>query len=90
MNRRLFWKILVIFWVIFVIAFQTTWIAFSFYVEHNGAQFSFVHIPTKVNMIAQLLHVSGKDEADKFIQSLLEPERSYYQIISIDEYEALL
>jgi two-component system, OmpR family, sensor kinase len=90
MNRRLFWKILVIFWVIFVIAFQTTWIAFSFYVEHNGAQFSFVHIPTKVNMIAQLLHISGKDEADKFIQSLLEPERSYYQIISIDEYEALL
>lgn len=90
MNRRLFWKILIIFWVIFVIAFQTIWVAFSFYVETNRAQFSFVHIPTKVNMIAQLLHASGKTAAEKFIENLPEPEQSYFQIISVEEFEELL
>lgn len=90
MNRRLFWKILIIFWVIFVIAFQTIWVAFSFYIETNRAQFSFVHIPTKVNMIAQLLHISGKSTAEKFISSLPEPEQSYFQIISVEKFEELL
>ncbi|WP_449365108.1 ATP-binding protein [Utexia brackfieldae] len=90
MNRRLFWKILIIFWIIFVIAFQTTWIAFSFYVENNRSEFSFVHIPTKVNMIAQLLHVFGKDDAEKFVQSLPEVEQSFFQIVSLDEFESLL
>ncbi|WVD64177.1 ATP-binding protein [Utexia brackfieldae] len=86
----MFWKILIIFWIIFVIAFQTTWIAFSFYVENNRSEFSFVHIPTKVNMIAQLLHVFGKDDAEKFVQSLPEVEQSFFQIVSLDEFESLL
>lgn len=90
MNRRLFWKILIIFWIIFVVAFQTIWVAFSFYVETNRAQFSFVHIPTKVNMIAQLLHISGRTEAEKFIKNLPEPEKSYFQMISVEEFEQLL
>lgn len=90
MNRRLFWKILIIFWIIFVIAFQTIWVAFSFYVETNRAQFSFVHIPTQVNMIAQLLHISGKAAAQKFIRNLPEPEQSNFQIISVEQFENLL
>lgn len=90
MNRRLFWKILIIFWIIFVVAFQTIWVAFSFYAETNRAQFTFVHIPTKVNMIAQLLHISGRKEAEKFIKHLPEPEQSYFQMISVEEFEQLL
>ena len=74
MNRRLFWKILVIFWIIFYLTFQLTWIAFSYYIENRNQRF-LNHMPTKVDMIAQLLHVAGEDETLNFIAHLPERER---------------
>ncbi|WP_085247606.1 ATP-binding protein [Gilliamella mensalis] len=74
MNRRLFWKILIIFGVIFYLTFQLTWIAFSIYVENKNQRF-LNHMPTKVDMIAQLLHVAGEDETLNFIAHLPERER---------------
>ncbi|QIQ20528.1 ATP-binding protein [Zophobihabitans entericus] len=80
MSRRLFWKILLTFWVIFVIAFQTTWTLFYIYVEKNREEF---HVSTKIQIISQLIHLSGTEEADRFIASLPEPERYYYDILLI-------
>ncbi|MCX8581902.1 MULTISPECIES: ATP-binding protein [unclassified Gilliamella] len=74
MNRRLFWKILIIFWIIFYLTFQLTWIAFSYYIENKNQRF-LNHMPTKVDMIAQLLHVAGEDETLNFIAHLPERER---------------
>lgn len=74
MNRRLFWKILIIFWIIFYLTFQLTWIAFSYYLENKNQRF-LNHMPTKVDMIAQLLHVAGEDETLNFIAHLPERER---------------
>lgn len=79
MNRRLFWKILITFWVIFYLTFQLTWIGFSFYLETRDSK-SFYHIPTKVDMIAQLLEISGEQEAVNFIAHLPEPERNCFFI----------
>ncbi|NUF49005.1 ATP-binding protein [Gilliamella sp. ESL0250] len=79
MNRRLFWKILIIFWVIFYLTFQLTWIAFSIYVENKNQRF-LNHMPTKVDMIAQLLHVAGEDETLNFIAHLPEQERALLSI----------
>lgn len=79
MNRRLFWKILIIFCVIFYLTFQLTWIAFSFYVENRNQRF-LNHMPTKVDMIAQLLHVAGEDETLNFIAHLPERERALLSI----------
>lgn len=90
MNRRLFWKILIVFWIIFVVAFQTTWIAFSFYVERNRERLSSIHVPTKVQMIAQLLRISGEQEAAKFISNLPDVERQYFVITPIEEFEGHL
>ncbi|OCG10231.1 hypothetical protein A9G13_00380 [Gilliamella sp. wkB178] len=74
MNRRLFWKILIVFWVIFYLTFQLTWIAFSVYVDNKNQRF-LNHMPTKVDMIAQLLHVAGEDETLNFIAHLPEREQ---------------
>ncbi|OCG27903.1 hypothetical protein A9G11_12495 [Gilliamella sp. wkB108] len=74
MNRRLFWKILIIFWVVFYLTFQLTWIAFSFYLENKNQRF-LNHMPTKVDMIAQLLHVAGEEETLNFVEHLPERER---------------
>ncbi|QYN45533.1 MULTISPECIES: ATP-binding protein [unclassified Gilliamella] len=74
MNRRLFWKILIIFWVIFYLTFQLTWIAFSYYIENKNQRF-LNHMPTKVDMIAQLLHVAGENETLNFVAHLPERER---------------
>ncbi|MWN05162.1 two-component system, OmpR family, sensor kinase [Gilliamella bombicola] len=79
MNHRLFWKILIIFGVIFYLTFQLTWIAFSIYVENKTQRF-LNHMPTKVDMIAQLLHVAGEDETLNFIAHLPEQERSLLSI----------
>ncbi|OCG24076.1 hypothetical protein A9G45_06995 [Gilliamella sp. HK2] len=79
MNRRLFWKILIIFWVIFYLTFQLTWIAFSVYIENKNQKF-LNHMPTKVDMIAQLLHVAGEDETLNFIAHLPERERALLSI----------
>lgn len=86
MNRRLFWKILIIFWGIFYLTFQLTWIGFTFYLE-NREQRAFYHIPTKVEMIAQLLHVSGAQEVINFISHLPEQERINFSIILFDDKE---
>ena len=79
MNRRLFWKILIIFWVIFYLTFQLTWIAFSFYLENKYQRF-LNHMPTKVDMIAQLLQVAGEEETLNFVQHLPERERGLLSI----------
>ena len=79
MNRRLFWKILIIFWGIFYLTFQLTWIGFSFYIQNRDAK-TYYHIPTKVEMIAQLLQISGEREAVNFISHLPEPERLCFSI----------
>lgn len=79
MNRRLFWKILVIFWTIFYLTFQLTWIAFSYYIENKNQRF-LNHMPTKVDMIAQLLHVAGEDETLNFVAHLPERERMLLSI----------
>lgn len=79
MSRRLFWKILIIFWGIFYLTFQLTWIGFSFYLETRDTK-AFYHIPTKVEMIAQLLQISGEQEAVNFISHLPEPERTSFSI----------
>ncbi|WP_276898642.1 ATP-binding protein [Frischella perrara] len=79
MNRRLFWKILIIFWGIFYLTFQLTWIGFSFYIQNRYAK-TYYHIPTKVEMIAQLLQISGEREAVNFISHLPEPERLCFSI----------
>lgn len=79
MNRRLFWKILIIFWGIFYLTFQLTWIGFTFYLESREPR-TFYHIPTKVEMIAQLLQISGEREAVNFISHLPEPERLCFSI----------
>jgi two-component system, OmpR family, sensor kinase len=75
MNRRLFWKILIIFGIIFYLTFQLTWIAFSIYVGNKNQRF-LNHMPTKVDMIAQLLHVAGEDETLNFVAHLPERERA--------------
>ncbi|MCT6868273.1 MAG: HAMP domain-containing protein, partial [Gilliamella apicola] len=74
MNRRLFWKILIVFCVMFFLTFQLTWIAFSVYVEGKNKQI-LNHMPTKVDMIAQLLHVAGEEDTLNFIAHLPERER---------------
>ena len=74
MNRRLFWKILLVFCVMFFLTFQLTWIAFSLYVEDKNKQI-LNHMPTKVDMIAQLLHVAGEEDTLNFIAHLPERER---------------
>lgn len=79
MNRRLFTKILIIFGVIFYLTFQLTWIAFSYYIESKNQRF-LNHMPTKVDMIAQLLHVAGEDETLNFIAHLPERERALLSI----------
>ncbi|MCO6554898.1 hypothetical protein A9G26_00860 [Gilliamella sp. Bim1-2] len=79
MNHRLFWKILITFGVIFYLTFQLTWIAFSIYVENKNQRF-LNHMPTKVDMIAQLLHVAGEDETLNFIAHLPERERTLLSI----------
>ncbi|MWN90137.1 HAMP domain-containing protein [Gilliamella sp. Pra-s65] len=79
MNRRLFWKILIIFGVIFYLTFQLTWIAFSIYVGNKNQRF-LNHMPTKVDMIAQLLHVAGEDETLNFIAHLPEREKTLLSI----------
>ncbi|MDF7666803.1 ATP-binding protein [Orbaceae bacterium ESL0727] len=79
MNTRLFWKILIIFWVVFYLTFQLTWICFSFYLDNKNRQI-FNHMPTKVDMIAQLLQVSGERETLNFIAHLPERERSFLSI----------
>lgn len=79
MNMRLFWKILIIFWVIFYLTFQLTWICFSFYLDNKNRQI-FNHMPTKVDMIAQLLHVSGEQDTLNFIAHLPERERGFLSI----------
>lgn len=79
MSRRLFWKILIIFWGIFYLTFQLTWIGISFYLETKDTK-TFYHIPTKVEMIAQLLQISGEQEAVNFISHLPGPERSCFSI----------
>lgn len=79
MNRRLFSKILIIFWGIFYLTFQLTWIGFSFYIQNRDAK-TYYHIPTKVEMIAQLLQISGEREAVNFISHLPEPERLCFSI----------
>lgn len=76
---RLFWKILIIFWVIFYLTFQLTWIGFSFYLDNKNRQI-FNHMPTKVDMIAQLLRVSGEQETLNFIAHLPERERGFLSI----------
>ncbi|XKM13568.1 ATP-binding protein [Orbaceae bacterium ac157xtp] len=86
MKRRLFWKILIVFWGIFYIAFQLTWVGFTFYLENRDKR-AFYHIPTKVEMIAQLLHISGEQEAINFISHLPETERNYFSIIPLNEQE---
>lgn len=83
MNKRLFWKILIVFWLVFYITFQLTWIAFNFYLDKQNQQ-TFYHIPTKVEMIAQLLHILGKDEAERFIANLPEVERGYFVILKLN------
>lgn len=79
MNRRLFWKILIIFWGIFYLTFQLTWIGLNFYMESRESR-TFYHIQTKVEMIAQLLQISGEQEAVNFIAHLPEPERTCFSI----------
>lgn len=79
MNRCLFWKILIIFWGIFYLTFQLTWIGFTFYLENRESKM-YYHIPTKVEMIAQLLQISGEREAVNFISHLAEPERLCFSI----------
>lgn len=79
MNRRLFWKILIIFWVIFYLTFQLTWIAFTFYLDNKNEKF-FNHMPTKVDMIAQLLHLAGEEETLNFVSHLPEKERTSLSI----------
>ncbi len=81
---RLFWKILIIFWVIFYLTFQLTWICFSVYLDNKNQQI-FNHIPTKVNMIAQLLHISGEKETLNFIAQLPERERVLLSIKLISQ-----
>ncbi|WP_392552538.1 ATP-binding protein [Orbus wheelerorum] len=91
MNRRLFWKILIIFWGIFYLTFQLTWIGFTFYLESREPR-TYYHIPTKVEMIAQLVQISGEQEATNFITHLSEPERGCFFITlfnSQDEHLAL-
>jgi two-component system, OmpR family, sensor kinase len=79
MNRRLFWKILIVFWIIFYLTFQLTWIAFTYYIETKNQRF-LNHMPTKVDMIAQFLHVAGEDETLNFIAHLPERERALLSI----------
>ncbi|WP_392561118.1 ATP-binding protein [Orbus sturtevantii] len=79
MNRRLFWKILIIFWGIFYLTFQLTWVGLTFYLESREHRI-YYHIPTKVEMIAQLLQISGEKEAANFISHLPEPERGCFFI----------
>lgn len=79
MNRPLFWKILIVFWGIFYCTFQFTWVGFSFYLENRDAR-TYYHIPTKVEMIAQLLQISGEREAVNFISHLPEDERICFSI----------
>lgn len=76
---RLFWKILFIFWVIFYLSFQLTWIGFTFYSEQKARPLIDI-MPTKIDMIAQLLHYSGEEDALGFVRSLPEKER---EVISI-------
>lgn len=83
MNRRLFWKILIVFWGIFYLTFQLTWMAFAFYLESREPR-TFYHIPTKVEMIAQLLQISGEREAVNFISHLPESERTCFSIRLFD------
>jgi len=83
MNRRLFWKILIVFWGIFYLTFQLTWFGFAFYLESREPR-TFYHIPTKVEMIAQLLQISGEQEAVNFISHLPEPERICFSITLSD------
>lgn len=89
MNRCLFWKILIIFWGIFYLTFQLTWIGFTFYLENRESKM-YYHIPTKVEMIAQLLQISGEREAVNFISHLAEPERLCFSITLSSVQEELL
>lgn len=79
MNRRLFWKILIVFWGIFYLTFQLTWIGFTFYLESREPR-AYYHIPTKVEMIVQLLQISGEQEAANFISHLPDSERTCISI----------
>lgn len=56
-----------------------TWIGFTFYIESRESKL-YYHIPTKVEMIAQLLEISGEREAVNFISHLPDPERLCFSI----------
>lgn len=79
MNRKLFWKILLMFWLIFYLTFQLTWLGFAFYYDKRVRQ-PFEHIPTTVNFIAELLHISGENAAMNFLHHLPEKQRGSYSI----------
>jgi len=89
MNRRLFWKILIIFWGIFYLTFQLTWVGFTFYLESREPR-TYYHIPTKVEMIAQLLQISGQQEAVDFIAHLPEPEQKSFTIVLFNPQDGSL
>lgn len=75
MNRRLFWKILINFWLIFVLVFQLIWIVFYFSVDRTERQDADrLNIANKVRIVAQLIHILGEDETRHLLNSLSETD----------------
>lgn len=85
LNKRYFWKVLIIFLGIFYLTFQVTWFGVTFYLEKKNDH-HFSRVPTNVNIIAKLLTVSGESEALQYIASL--PESSHYAIVLYNELYA--
>lgn len=87
LNKRYFWKVLIIFLGIFYITFQVTWLGVTFYLDKNNDQ-QFLQVPTNINIISKLLLISGESDALAYIASLPETESPYYSITLYYEFYA--
>lgn len=87
LNKRYFWKVLIIFLGLFYLTFQLTWFGVTFYLDKKNDHHQ-LQVPTNVNIIAKLLSVSGEQAALDYITSLPTSESSHYSILLYNELYA--